>query len=139
MSGNGHMTRGEVARRAGVGPEAIRFYEREGLLPEPPRTPAGYRQYDDGAVARLRFIQRAKELGFSLSDVRDLISLRLDPEADCDDVKRRAEEKLVEIRGKIRDLSRMEVGLERLTEACEANAEKMECPLLQALEPDEVE
>lgn len=131
------MTRGEVARRAEVGIETVRFYERKGLLPEPPRTPAGYRQYDEGAVSRLRFIQRAKELGFSLNDVRELISLRLDPGADCDDVQRRAEEKRGEIADKIRDLARMRSGLESLTAACRANAEKMECPLLDALDPED--
>ena len=128
------MTRGEVARRAGVGGETVRFYEREGLLDEPHRTRSGYRQYDAAALARLKFIRRAKELGFSLREIRDLLALRLDHGADCTDVQERAERRLAEVRARIRDLRRMEAQLKELTAACAANRRKMECPLLDTLD-----
>jgi Hg(II)-responsive transcriptional regulator len=128
------MTRGEVARRAGVGGETVRFYEREGLLDEPRRTRSGYRQYDAAALARLKFIRRAQELGFSLREIRDLLALRLDDEADCTDVQQRAERRLAEVRARIRDLRRMEARLKELTAACDANRRKMECPLLDTLD-----
>lgn len=128
------MTRGEVARRAGVGGETVRFYEREGLLDEPGRTRTGYRQYDVAALARLKFIRRAKELGFSLREIRDLLALRLDDGADCTDVQQRAERRLGEIRARIRDLTRMEARLKELIAACGANRRKMGCPLLDTLD-----
>ncbi|MGH7572719.1 MAG: MerR family DNA-binding protein [Gemmatimonadota bacterium] len=128
------MTRGEIARRAGVGGETVRFYERQGLLDEPRRTRSGYRQYDAAALRRLKFIRRAKELGFSLREIRDLLTLRLDDNADCTDVQQRAEQRLAEVRARIRDLRRMEARLKELTAACGANRKKMECPLLDALE-----
>ena len=77
------LTIGELAKRAGVGVETVRFYEREGLVAPPPRTGSGYRQYPADTVSRLRFIQRAKELGFSLREIGELISLRLDPAVPC--------------------------------------------------------
>lgn len=134
---DGALTRGQLARRTGVGIETVRFYERKGLLEDPPRTRAGYRMYDEDAVRRLRFIRRAKELGFTLGDIRELISLRLDPDAECADVQPRAEEKLGEITEKIRDLKRMAAGLEELVAACEQNERSLECPLLEALEEEE--
>ena len=87
------LTIGQVARRAGVGIETVRFYERRGLTKDPPRTDAGYRQYPADVVLRLRFVKRAKELGFSLKEIAELLSLRLKPEKTCGDVKRRAKAK----------------------------------------------
>ena len=112
----------------------MRFYEREGLLDEPRRTRTGYRQYDVAVLTRLKFIRRAKELGFSLHEIRDLLALRLDDGTDCTDVQQRAERRLAEIRARIRDLTRMEARLKELTAACGANRRKMECPLLDALD-----
>ena len=134
---DGALTRGQVARRTGIGVETVRYYEQRGLLDNPTRTRSGYRQYDEDAVRRLRFIRRAKQLGFSLSEVRELISLRLDPGTECADVQRRAEEKLREIADKVRDLRRMQAGLEELTAACGRNDRSMECPLLNVLEKGE--
>ena len=76
------LTIGQLARRAGVGVETVRFYERKGLLEEPSRRPSGYRQYDEGVVDRLRFIRRGKELGFTLGEIKELLSLRLDAESN---------------------------------------------------------
>ena len=87
------MRIGEVARQTGIGIETIRFYERKGLLAEPDRRPSGYRQYDNTVVARLRFIRRAKELGFTLSEINELLGLWFDKDTQCCDVRRKALEK----------------------------------------------
>lgn len=126
------LTRGELARLAGVGIETVRFYEREGLLAEPARTPAGYRQYGEDVVARLQFIQRAKELGFTLNDTKELLSLRVDP--SCEDVKARAEAKIADIEEKIKTLQRMKKSLARLTTECGGKGGGRECPILDALD-----
>ena len=98
------LTIGTVARRAGVGVETIRFYERKKLLPEPARDPSnGYRRYTESAVSRLKFIGRAKELGFTLRETRELLELRGGP-ATCGTVRSRAEDKIADVRRKIRDL-----------------------------------
>src|SRR5215468_10396737 len=91
------LTIGQVARQVGVGVETVRFYERQGLLEQPARRESGYRQYAEDVVARLRFIRRAKELGFSLKEVAELIALDADPATSCGDVKQRAEAKIADI------------------------------------------
>lgn len=98
---------GQVAQRAGVRVDTVRFYERQGLIPEPPRTRSGYRQYPCETVDRLRFIQRAKTLGFMLEETRELLELRLNDGARSADVRRRAGAKLREIDRKIQDLRKM--------------------------------
>jgi len=128
------MTRGVLAKRAGIGAETVRYYERIGLLEEPARTASGYRVYERGDLARLRFIRRAKELGFSLEDIRELIALRLDDGADCSDVEGRAVERLADVRERIRDLGRVRRGLEALIASCQANPVKESCPILEVLE-----
>lgn len=131
------LTIGQVAKRAGVGVETVRFYEREGLIEEPPRAASGYRQYPEAVIARLRFIRRAKELGFSLREVRDLIVLRLDATADRAEVRRQAEEKIREVEAKILDLERIGEALLRLTQACRREGTASECPILEALDTTE--
>src|SRR5947208_10875572 len=101
------LTIGQVAKYAGVGVETLRFYEREGLIEEPPRRESGYRQYSADVVKRILFIKRAKELGFSLGEIQELLSLRVDPETTCTDVKRQAEARIADIEHKIADLVRM--------------------------------
>src|SRR5919199_5139981 len=91
------LTIGQIARRAGVGVETVRFYERQGLLEEPARKESGYRQYPEDVVARLRFIKRAKELGFSLKEIKELLALRVDPATTCAEVKARAQAKVADI------------------------------------------
>jgi len=129
------LTTGELAERAGVNVQTVRYYERRGLLPEPPRTSAGYRQYELDDARRIRFIQRAQELGFSLSEIEALLSLRANPEADKGSVKRRAATKIDEIEDKIRDLRRIKGTLEELIAACTGEGSTRDCPILQALEP----
>ncbi|MDB5294606.1 MAG: merR1 [Phycisphaerales bacterium] len=128
------LTIGQLAHRAGVGVETIRFYEREGLLAEPQRRASGYRQYGEDVVARLRFIRRAKELGFTLKEVAELLSLRLDPDTTPADVKRRAEAKLADIEAKVRTLRRMHKALSKVTAACGGHGKIGDCPILDALE-----
>jgi len=124
---------GQVARTAGVGIETVRFYERQGLLEEPARKESGYRQYTEDVVARLRFIRRAKELGFSLKEIAELIALRLDASTTCADVRERAQTKLADIEARIHDLKRMKQALQKLTLSCRGQGPTSECPILEAL------
>jgi len=128
------LTIGKVARLAEVGVETIRYYEREGLIAEPVRTESGYRQFSEDAVTRIRCIKRAKELGFSLKEIRELLALRLDPDRTCDDVKVRAEEKILDIEEKLQALGRMKEALADLVKSCSGCAPVSECPILEAIE-----
>ena len=130
------LTIGQLAKIAGVGVETVRFYERKGLLAEPNRRPSGYRQYGEEVVNRLRFIKRAKELGFTLNEIKELLSLRLDPTTTCADVKERAEEKIDDIEAKIRTLRRMKNALVKVTKACSGRGGTSECPILEALDKE---
>ena len=128
------LTIGVVACRAGVGVETVRFYERQGLLEEPARRQSGYRAYDEAVVTRLRFIRRAKDLGFTLREIKELLSLRRDPTTPAGDLKRRAEEKLADIDAKTQLLQQMKKALLKLTCACSGRGTISECPLLRALD-----
>lgn len=128
------LTIGKVAKMADVGVETIRFYELEGLLEEPPRRASGFRQYPPDTVDRVRFIKRAKGLGFSLKEIRELLALSLVPGATCGQVRKRAEAKLDNIEGKIRALQHMKRALKKLTDACGGKGSVRECPILDALE-----
>ncbi len=125
---------GKLARLAGVPVGTIRFYEREGLIAEPPRKPSGYRQYPADAVSRVRFIKRAKELGFSLREVAELISIRGEPRDRCAKVRFKAEAKLEEIENKIQTLTTIRNTLGRLVEECELSGAVTNCPILEALD-----
>lgn len=128
------LTIGQVARGAGVGVETVRFYEREGLLAKPARRPSGYRQYEPETVTRLRFIRRAKDLGFTLAEIRKLLGLRFTAGSRKADVKRRAEQKIADIEAKVRDLQRMRDALLHLTAACDGHGSVDGCPILSALD-----
>lgn len=128
------LTIGQVAKHAGVGVETVRFYERQGLLDEPPRRASGYRQYTPEAVTRIQFIKRAKELGFSLKEITELLSLRVDPATTCGEVKQRAEAKIADINAKLRDLQQMKEALTTLVAACSGSGPTSQCPILDALE-----
>ena len=128
------LTIGQLAKRAEVGVETVRFYERKALLAEPDRRPSGYRQYGEEVVHRLRFIKRAKELGFTLNEIKELLSLRIDPSTTCADVKNQAEEKIGDIQAKIRTLQRMKKALVKVTKACSGRGGTSECPILEALD-----
>ena len=125
---------GQVATAADVNIQTIRYYERRGLFPPPRRTPAGYRQYADDAVARLRFIKHAQELGFSLNEIQDLLGLRVRHGAACDSVERKTRQKIEVVQKRIRDLQRMRRTLEQLAAACAARRPTDDCPILEVLE-----
>ena len=124
---------GEVARAAGLGVHAVRFYEREGLLEAPARSPSGYREYPPDTVLSLRFIRRAKELGFSLKEISELLSLEASPKATAADVKRLAEAKLDDIESRIRALQRMRRALRKVTDGCPGSGPMSGCSILQTL------
>lgn len=128
---------GQVAGRAGIAVETVRFYHRQGLIEEPPRSASGYREYPEAAVPRIRFIKRGKELGFTLKEIKELLSLRLDPATTCADVKSRAETKIADIEARIRGLAKMKKALVKLTEACSGGGTNGECPILEALDQEE--
>ena len=128
------MKIGEVAKAAGVGIDAVRFYEREGLIPKPARRPSGYRVNTPDVVVSLRFIKRAKELGFSLREISELLSLEANPGATAGDVKRLAEEKLSDLETKIRALQRMRRALRGLTQECPGQGPTRGCSILRSLD-----
>jgi Hg(II)-responsive transcriptional regulator len=129
-----HLKTGELAKRAGVNVETLRFYEREGLIPEPPRRVSGYREYPAESVRLIRFIKRAQELGFSLREVRELLALRVQPGTTCAEVRHKAEEKVLEVRQKIADLQAIERALQTLTATCSGEGPLSECPILDCLD-----
>lgn len=128
------MTTGEVADRASVNLQTVRFYERRGLLPEPPRSGVGHRQYDEGHVRRIRFIKRAQELGFSLDEIEELLSLQRNAEVSSREVRQRALAKVAEIEEKLRDLMRLRRTLEGLIVECSGNERAEHCSILHALD-----
>jgi MerR family transcriptional regulator, copper efflux regulator len=130
------MKIGELAEQTGVNVQTVRYYERRGLLPEPERTYSGYRRYDGRDLLRLRFILRAKALGFTLSEVRELLELRVDPGTTVADVRRRALAKIADAEAKIRDLERIGSVLRRLVGACDAHDSVEECALMHAIGAD---
>ena len=127
------LTIGQLAQRAGVGVETIRFYEREGLISEPPRRPSGYRDYPLETVTQIVFIRRAKNLGFTLKEINELLDLRVRPRRNCSQVKQNADAKIADIDGKIASLRRMRGALKDLTKACEERTPTTECPILASL------
>ncbi len=125
---------GEVASQAGVNVETLRFYEREGLLPEPPRRTSGYREYPPDTVQRIRFIQRGKELGFTLREIKGLLELRVDPDTTCVELRDRATEKVADVKQKIADLKAIERALRKLINTCSGSGPVDDCPILKHLE-----
>lgn len=132
-----HFTIGTIGREAGVGIDTIRYYERAGLLAAPRRRVSGYRDYDVTSVERLRFIRRAKVLGFSLGDIRDLLTLSVDRERGVRGFKQRAEAHFTEVECRIRELKRVRDGLKSLIAACPGYGPLEHCPILRALGGEE--
>ena len=132
------MTIGQVAKLADVGVETIRFYEREGLIEEPPRRASGYRQYPTDTVDQLRFIRRSKELGFTLKEIKELMSLRDGGGRRRGEVRKIAEAKMQDIDQKLARLQAMRSALYGLVESC-AYGRRPTCPILEALNDPEDE
>jgi MerR family transcriptional regulator, copper efflux regulator len=133
MNKTGHISTSELAKRGGVNLETIRYYERMGLLPKPPRSRAGYRQFSPESVRRVRFIKRAQELGFSLKEIKELLALRIAPGSTQADVRKRAQAKIVDIEKKVQYLRAMKKALIRLMESCCGSGPASDCPILESL------
>jgi MerR family mercuric resistance operon transcriptional regulator len=131
------LTIGRLARAVGVNLETVRYYERRGLLPKPPRSGSGYRLFPAETKRRLRFIRRAQELGFSLGEIRELLSLRLAPAAKSADVRRRAQAKITDIEAKIRSLQSMKKALRELTLTCSGCGPVRDCPILESVDAED--
>ncbi len=127
------LTIGELARQSRLGVETIRFYESEGLLAKPERPPGGIRTYPRQAIERLSFVHEAKAMGFTLREIRDLISLRDDPHADAAAVRDRAMAKLDEVEAKVEGFERMRSTLRDLLSRCPGRGDLGGCPIVQAL------
>jgi MerR family mercuric resistance operon transcriptional regulator len=130
------LTIGQLARQSGVRVETVKFYQRRGLIEQPPRPDSGFRKYPPEIVRQIRFIRRAKELGFSLQEIGELLSLRVAPGTSCREIKARAEAKLADIQQKQRDLEKMETILRQLAETCQGRGPLSECPILGALDEE---
>lgn len=128
------LTIGKAAGEAGVNVETIRFYERQGLVAQPPKPDgAGVRRYSADTVARIRFIKEAQQIGFSLREIGELLVLRADPNADCAEVREQAVAKLQEVRRKIERLRQIGAALETLIAACPGRGGLQACSIMDAL------
>lgn len=130
------MNIGRLAELAQVNIDTIRYYERQKLLPPAARTASGYRQYTQSDLERLRFVLRSKELGFTLSEIGDLLSLTGNRDSDMHGVKRKAEQRLEQVERKIAELRRVKRGLKKLIDACPGQGELKCCPIVAALSGD---
>lgn len=129
------MTIGELAHKAGVNPQTIRYYEREGLLPDAHRWPdSGYRDYGDDALEQMRFIRTAKDLGFTLREIKELLEMRILPGESCAEVRQLIGAKLTDVDRRMKELRRLRRVLVKLDAACDHRADPASCPALWALE-----
>ncbi len=135
MSG---QTRGETAKNVGVHIETLRYYERRGLIPKPSRSASNYRLYSQDTVRRVRFVKHAQELGFSLKEIKNLLSLRATTGAKCADVRKRTEAKIQDIEAKIRSLQAMRRALSKLVAECSGDSPIRKCPILDALDSPKI-
>jgi MerR family mercuric resistance operon transcriptional regulator len=126
-------TIGQLAKAANVNLETIRYYERRGLVPEPPRNSSGHRQYSDDAVVRTKFIKRTQVLGFTLREISEILSLKMEPGTTCRDIKSRVEAKIEDVEQKIADLKHIRKALLRMVSKCTGKGPIGECPILEAL------
>jgi Hg(II)-responsive transcriptional regulator len=128
---SGSFKIGYVAKESGTGIETIRFYERSGLIAEPPRRDSGYREYPRETIARLRFIKRAKELGFSLKEISELLALSKSGKGSCGNMLKRAEVKQKQVAEKIADLKHIQSALSEFVSTCEKRNPSDQCPILK--------
>ena len=131
------LTIGDVAKQARVRIETLRYYEREGLVASPPRSLSNYRLYPEDTVHRVQFIKRVQELGFSLKEIKEILSLRMEPSTSCADVRNRALAKITTIEEKIRTLQAMKHALTQLVEECPGQGAVTDCPILESLHMEE--
>jgi MerR family copper efflux transcriptional regulator len=126
------MQIGRLAATAGVSVDTVRYYERARLLPKPTRTPSGYRTYPDQAVERLRFIRRAKELGFTLDEIRKLLALSDQRGAGVESIREIAALRLADVEARLSELSLLRDGLKQLVDACPGHGDPGDCPIVHA-------
>jgi MerR family transcriptional regulator, copper efflux regulator len=131
------LTIGEVAEKARVHIETLRYYERRGLIARPPRSASNYRRYSQDAVQWVRFIKRAQELGFSLKDIKELLSIRAAPETECGEIRAHAEAKIKDIDERIGSLVAMKSALSKLVTECSGESPLTDCPILESLDTTE--
>jgi len=129
------MRTAEVAEQAGVNAQTLRYYERRGLLPDPGRTGGGYRAYGSDAVRIVRFVKRAQELGFTLTEIEVLLDLAGGGPDSCDGTRELAVEKVSDLDRKIAHLLAMRASLDQLVATCTRPRADRECPLLHSLDP----
>ena len=129
-----NLTIGKLAKKVGVSADTVRFYERCGLIAEPARTPSNYRVYPVEDANRIRFIKRAKNLGFSLSEIKELLAMRQNPSISKADIKKKTEDKIADIKSKIADLTRILGALEHLAESCDGHGPTSDCPIIEAMD-----
>jgi DNA-binding transcriptional MerR regulator len=127
------MKIGELAHRAKVGIDTVRYYERQGLLPAPLRQASGYRCYEPGDVGRLRFVRRAKALGFTLAEIRELLALSGRRDDDMGALRAAAAEKLADVEARLDEMTRIRDGLRSLVASCPGHGALEQCPILDAL------
>ena len=125
---------GELAKKAGVNVETLRYYERRGLVPKPPRRESGYRQYPPESVDRLRFIKGAQELGFTLDEIKELLALRVDASASKAQVRQHARDKVLQIDAKIAALAQMRAALSHMIDQCHGEGPTSDCPIIESIE-----
>jgi len=130
------MNIGQLARQAGVPIDTVRYYERQGLVPEPPRSASGYRQYGPDDVTRLEFIRRAKTLGFTLEEIGELMAISGNYSNDMNEMKQKASMKLELVEARLAELQRMRDALRLLVEACPGHGPLATCPIMAALTTD---
>ena len=131
------VTIGKLAQKAGVNIETIRFYERKSLMPKPVRKPSGFRLYSDADLKRLNFILMAKRHGFTLTEIKDLLELRVNPQSTCEEIRIKANEKIRVIEKKLLELKRMKKALQTLAASCYGANPIDECPILEAFDREQ--
>lgn len=132
-----NLTVSQLAREGGVNLQTVRYYERQGLIAPTARTEAGYRMFQPAAARQIRFIKRAQELGFSLSEIKELLSLRIDRHTTQADIRERAQAKLEDVAQKIRHLEAIHASLLRLIKSCRGCGPVSNCPILENLDQEE--
>lgn len=132
-----YLTISQLAKRADVPIATIRYYERTGLIAEPPRRASGYRQYPEDAIKHLHLIHRAKDLGFTLHEISEILALMAQPGGNANSFKLAAEAKLIAVEQKLSELGRMRSGLQALIAACPGSGSLDKCPIVAALSQPE--
>jgi Cu(I)-responsive transcriptional regulator len=128
----------QVAKQAGINLQTIRYYERQELLAPSSRTEAGYRIFSSESVRRIRFIKRAQELGFSLHEIKELLSLRIDAHTTQADIRKRTQAKIVDVEQKICHLQAIHASLLRMAKDCSGCGSLKDCPILESLDKEEL-